>query len=136
MEYRAQNLNVMVPNDLSEFQHPLTMTTRRYVLGDRFHNKSHPHKSPLCVYHDIDKCKQSLTIKTSYQEAENGRKNQKRLRSSCAQSFHVHFFFNYLMDFYQNETIVKHQKSKLEAMLKDGQVLERDVYKRLIISDK
>ena len=134
MEYRAHNVQLPNPEDLQEFQHPLTMNTRRCVLGDRFHNKSNPHKSPLCVYHDIDKCRQSLTIKTSYEEMENGRKNHRRLRSSCAQSFHVHFFKNYLMDFYQNEAIVKGQNSKLQAFLKEGQVLEHDVYKRLIIN--
>ena len=112
------------------------MTNSRYILvdlPDRFHNKSNPHKSPLCVYHDIDKCRESLTIKTSYQEVENGRKNHKRLRSSCSQSLHVHFFFNYLMDFYQNEAMVKSQKFKLQTTLKEGQTLERDVYKWLII---
>ena len=38
------------------------------------------------------------------------------------------------MDFYQNEAIVKGQNSKLQAFLKEGQVLEHDVYKRLIIN--
>ena len=96
------------------------MTTRRYVLGDRFHNRSNPHKSPLCVYHDIDKCQQSLTIKTSYQEVKNSHKNWRRLRSSCAQS---------LMDYYQNEAIVQSQRLRLESMLKDDETNARDVFK-------
>ena len=108
-EYRDMSRQLVNPEELERFQHPVTMTTRHYVLGDRFHNKSNPHKSPLCVYHDIDKCRQSLTIKTSYQEVENSRKNQRRLRSSCAQSFGTHFLFNYLMDYYQNEAIVQSQ---------------------------
>lgn len=73
--------------------HPLTGTTRRYVLGDRFHNASNPHKSPLCSYRDIKLLLQSNTIKTSsYQECENNRKNLRRLRSSCMQGFATHYF--------------------------------------------
>ena len=34
--------------------HPLTGSERRYVLGDRFHNSSNPHKSHLCQFHDIN----------------------------------------------------------------------------------
>ncbi len=52
-------------------KHPLTGNSRRYVLGDRFHNVSNPHKSPLCEYHDINLLLQTNTIKTSYQECEN-----------------------------------------------------------------
>ena len=133
LEHRDGDVKLPNPNDLEKFQHPLTLATRRYILGGRFHGKSNPHKSPLCVFHDIDKCRQSLTIKTSYQEAENGRKNHQRLQSSCTQTFHVHFFYNYLMDFYLNETIVKKQKAKLQAQLKEGQTIERDSYKQFVI---
>lgn len=135
-EFRDMSRQLQKPENLERFQHPVTMTTRRYVLGDRFHNKSDPHKSPLCVYHDIDKCRQSLTIKTSYQEVENSRKNQRRLRSSCAQSFGTHFLFNYLMDYYQNEAIVQSQRLRLESMLKDDETIVRDVYKRFLIVKK
>ena len=89
-----------------------------------------------CVYHDIDKCQQSLTIKTSYQEVENSRKNQRRLRSSCAQSFGTHFLYNYLMDYYQNEAIVQGQRLRLESMLKDDETIAWDVYKRFVIVKK
>ena len=57
-EFRDMSRQSQNPEDLEKLQHPVTMTTRRYVLGDRFHDKSNPHKSPLCVYHDIDKCRQ------------------------------------------------------------------------------
>lgn len=135
-EYRPGSSELPEPSELEEFQHPVTMKQRRYVLGDRFHSMSNPHKSPLCVYHDIDKCRQGISIKTSYQEVENSRKNQRRLRSACAQTFGTHFFFNYLMDFYQNESIVRSQKSKLECELKNGETVERDEYKRFVIVRK
>jgi len=40
-------------------------------------------------------------------------KNPQWLRSTCAQNFGLHFLFNFLMDFYQNEAIVKAQKNSL-----------------------
>ena len=126
-EFRDMSRQLQNPEDLEKLQHPVTMTTWRYVLGDCFRNKSNPHKSPLCVYHDIDKCQQSLTIKTSYQEVENSRKNQWHLRSPCAQSCGTHFLFNYLMDYYQNEAIVQSQQLRLESMLKDDETIARDV---------
>ncbi len=41
------------PN-LTGYEHPISKSNRRYVLGDRFHANNHPHKLPLCAYHDID----------------------------------------------------------------------------------
>ena len=79
--------------------HPIIGSSRRYVLGDPFHASTNPHKSPLCDYHNINLCLQSNTIKTSFQESENHRKNMKRLRSACVQGFGIHFLYNYLMDF-------------------------------------
>ena len=133
MEFRAQSSQLPSEDELESYQHPITMTQRRYVLGDRFHSSSNPHKSPLCVYHDIDKCRQSLTIKTSYQEVETSRKNQRRLRSACAQSFSTHFFFKLFNGFYQNETIVRKQRIQLESMLKEGEKVVRDAYLRFVI---
>lgn len=42
------------------------------------------------------------------------------------------FFFNFLMDFYQNETIVRKQRIQLESMLK-GEKVVRDAYLRFVI---
>ena len=42
--------------DKKDMPHPLTGSERSYVLGDRFHNASNPHKSPLCQFHDINLC--------------------------------------------------------------------------------
>ena len=90
---------------------------------------SNPHKLPLCVFYDIDKCRQGITIKTSYQEVENSRKNQRCIRSACALFSGAHFFFNYLMDYYQNETIVQGQRKQLESKLQEGEEVVCDAYK-------
>ena len=114
-------------------RHPYTGTQRRFVLQDRFHSSSKPHKSPLCLFHDINLCQQANTITTSTQESENGRKNQCRLRSACAQNFGLHFLFNFLMNFYQNEAIVSAQKNSLRVHLKPGQKISRDQFFRFTI---
>ncbi|CAB3993984.1 Hypothetical predicted protein [Paramuricea clavata] len=101
-EYRLKNVETIQSSDT--LIHPFTGSSRRYVLGDRFHTASNPHKSPLYEYHNINLLEQSNSIKTSYQESENNRKNVRHLQSSCMQNFSTH-----LMDFYQNTEIVREQ---------------------------
>ena len=131
-EYRSSYFPE-VSDDLGEMEHPVSRCSQRFILGDRFHNSTKPHKSPLCLFHNIDLCKQSTTIKTSYQESENFRKNMKRLRSSTLQGFGLHFCFNFLMDYYQNEAIVMQQECRLSKQLKEGQQLVRDKYHRFTV---
>ena len=106
------------------------------MVQDRFHASSKPHKSPLYLFHNIDLCPQANCVATSTQESENARKNQRRLRSTCAQNFGLHFLFNFLMDFYQNQAIVKAQNNSLQSHLKCGQKISRDRFHRFaIVSD-
>lgn len=116
--------------------HPITGSTRRYVLGDRFHAATNPHKSPLCRFHDLNLCLQANALKTSYQEAENNRKNMKRLQSSCVQGFGTHFFYNFLMDFYQNEKIVTKQLETLRDRFPNMFNVVRDKYMRFVYVEK
>ena len=58
-------------NSLSEWEHPTSGSKRRYIVGDRFHTSSNPHKSELCAYHDINLLEQGTCIETSYQESLN-----------------------------------------------------------------
>lgn len=106
--------------------HPLLDTDRHFVLGDRFHSNTDPHKSELCRYHNLDLCLQANTIKTSTVESQNNRKNQRRLRSSTVQNFETHVTFNYLMDFYQNEEVVEKQLKVLKGYLSEAQQVVRD----------
>ncbi len=131
-EYREQDCDVI--QNVDNITHPLTGTARRYVMGDRFHTATNPHKSPLCEYHNnINLLAQSNAIKTSYQESENNRKNSRRLRSSCMQNFSTHFFYNYLMDFYQNIEIVNDQYAVACEGLKAGQKICRNAYMQFVI---
>ena len=132
-EYRASYEIEKSPDELSVGEHPVSGSKRHFILGDRFHSSTNPHKSPLCAFHHIDLCEQANSISTSMQESENNRKNIKRLRSNCQQSFEVHYMYNLLMDFYQNEAIVMEQKRRLEENVKSGEHIERNPYGRFVL---
>ena len=133
-EFWSSELDAMSHNIHEDKRvHPLTGESRRFVCGDRFHSKSNPHKSPLCAYQNIDLCLQALTIKTSYQESQNKKKNTKRNRSSCMQSISTHIFYNYLIYFYENEEIVLKQQRELKEST--GQNVIRDEYMRFKVDD-
>ena len=72
-EFRPVNIALASPENVPSLDHPIS-GKRRYIVGDRFHASTEPHKSPLCAYHDIKLCEQEKSIKTSYQESENHRK--------------------------------------------------------------
>lgn len=131
-ESRDESVTETPPDTSQSWIHPVTGSSRRYVLVDRFHSATNPHKSPLCVFHDINLCLQGKSLKTSYQEAENNRKNRRRLQSSCVQGFGTHFFYNFLMDFYQNELIIEKQVQNLEKTMPEGYSIKRDKYMRLV----
>ena len=94
------------PEHVPQFVHPVSGNTRHFILGDRFHDSTNPHKSPLCRFHNINLCQQANMFKTSFQEMKNNQKNKKHLHSSCMQGFGVHYLYNYLMDFYDNKDFV------------------------------
>ena len=131
-EFQAANF-VEECTPLGPFQHPVNKSSSHYILGDRFHNMASPHKSPLCLYHDVNLGNGSNTLKTSIQESQNYRKNARRLRSAGQQQMEVHISFNFLMDFYQNEEIVQKQLTNLEKGLCDGQKLIRNKWLRFVI---
>lgn len=125
-EFRKANENISISQDHKI--HPLTGETRRYICGDRFHNQTEPHKSHLCLFHDIDTSNQSSTIKTSFQESLNHKKNLRRNRASCVQDILHHIFYNYLMNYYDNEQVVSAQKNFLTE--KYSKKITRDEYLR------
>lgn len=131
-EFKPVSVDAEVEENANKWIHPITGSSRRYILGDRFHSTTNPHKSPLCSFHDINLCLQANALKTSYQEAENNRKNKKRLQSACVQGFGTHFLFNFLMDYYQNEIIIQKQLMNLKKRLPEGFQVKRDKYMRFI----
>ena len=57
-------VSVEVGGNGDPWAHPMTGSTRRYVLGDRFHSTTNPHKSSLCKFHDINLCLQANSLKS------------------------------------------------------------------------
>lgn len=128
----GSNMRKVISN--ADMAHPIVDTSMHFVLGDRFHRATNPHKSHLCKYHNLELCLQANTLKTSIQESQNNRKNQRRLRSSTVQNFETHVTFNYLMDFYQNEEIMEQQWKIMKARLTTGQQILRNEFLRFTIS--
>ena len=75
-EFKPVSVDDEVKDSANKWTHLITGSSRRYILGDRFHSTTNPHKSPLCSFHDINLCLQANALKTSYQEAESNRKKQ------------------------------------------------------------
>ena len=101
--------------ELGPEEHPKTRNTRKYFLGDRFHNANFPHRSELCKFHDINLCPELNFAKTSQQENLNNVRNRQRLRSACTQNLPTHLFYNgIVMDRINNRRIVKQQSDDLE----------------------
>ncbi|KAL9977107.1 hypothetical protein ACROYT_G014478 [Oculina patagonica] len=119
-------------NEDKPLMHSLSGDCRRYILGDRFHSASNLHKSKLCAFHDINLRLQANSLKTSYQECENNRKNICKLRGACVQGFGVHFLYNYLMDYYQNEQIVHREVALLKRNAQGNCDIVRDEFMRFV----
>ena len=116
-----KNKKIELPNprDLKPDEHPLTQSTQKYFVGDRFHNTKYPHKSPLCGFHDINLCPQLVYAKTSGQENLNNIRNRNRLQTACTQSLPTHIFYNLIMDRAANRDIVENQARDLDKNLYD-----------------
>ena len=65
----------------------------------------------------------------------NNSKNLRRLRSTTVQGFGTHFFYNYLMDYYNNECIVNRQRMNIAKSLRPGQEVRRDQWKIFVVAD-
>lgn len=86
-EFKPVSVDVQVEETEDKWVHPITGSSQRYILGDRFHSTTNPHKSPLCNFHDINLCLQANALKTSYQEAENNRKKQEETTKCLCPGF-------------------------------------------------
>ena len=128
-----QNVPAIVPPEYSDGTQLRKQTYKTILFWETGSIPPPIHTSPLCQYHNIDLCTQAPTIKTSIQESQNNRKNMRRLRSSCMQSFEVHIAYNFLMDFYQNEEIICRQTKTIEKTLQKGEKVIRDSNLRFII---
>lgn len=114
--------------------HPLTLTTDRYIVGDRFHDsiKTSGHKKDTCKFHHIDNCSELKEYKSVLSEVINAKIKSTRLQSSCQQNLIHYFAYNRLMDYWHNRKIVDKQFRNMFMKRKSGETVNRDHLHRFI----
>lgn len=115
--------------------HPLTYTSDRYVVGDRFHDgKTSGHKKETCKYHNIDLCPELKPYQSVTSEVINSKIKSTRLQSSNQQNLVHYFIYNRLMDYWHNRTIVDKQYTAMMARMQPGESIIRDKLHRFVYS--
>ena len=116
--------------------HPLTFTTDRYVVGDRFHDgvKTSGHKKDTCKYHHMDLCPELSQYKSVTSEVINSKIKSTRLQSSSQQNTIHYFIYNRLMDYWHNRNIVDKQYRTMLLKIHPGETVIRDHLHRFIYS--
>ena len=114
--------------------HPLSQTTDRYIVGDRFHDglTTSGHKQETCKYHNMKYCPELLNYQSVTSEVINSKTKSVRLQSSSQQNPAHYFFYNRLMDYWHNKEIVARQLRNLHSKIKDGEVIVRDCLYRMV----
>ena len=91
--------------------HPLTKTTERFIVGDRFHDGPTRigHKKATCKYHNMRLCPELSPFQSVMSEVINSKIKKVRLQSSSQQNLQHYFFYNKLMDYWHNTDTVQKQ---------------------------
>lgn len=115
-------------------EHPLTETTRRYIVGDRFHDgpSATGHKRDTCKFHNMRLCPELLPYQSVTSEVINSKIKSTRLQSSSQQNIYHYFCYNRLMDYWHNVNIVNKQLGKMISRARCGEVVARDRLHRFI----
>ena len=114
--------------------HPLTLTTNRYIVGDRFHDsiKTSGHKKETCKFHHIDLCPELREYKSVTSEVINSKIKSTRLQSSNQQNLAHYFIYNRLMDYWHNRNIVDKQYKAMASNMCPGETIIRDHSHRFV----
>lgn len=114
--------------------HPLTQTTDRYIVGDRFHDGPHTsgHKRNTCKFHNMRLCPELIQYQSVVSEVINSKIKTVRLQSSSQQNMQHYFFYNRLMDYWHNKSIVQKQLLQMRAKHQQGETIIRDHLYRFV----
>jgi len=117
--------------------HPLTNTTDRYVVGDRFHDgrKVSGHKKNTCKFHNMRLCPELTQFQSVLSEVINSKIKTIRLQSSSQQNIQHYFFYNRLMDHWHNIEIVQKQLCQMQSKLQVGEKIFGIPYIALCMQD-
>ena len=133
----SKNLDMLRDHDYTtSLVHPLTSTSDRYVVGDRFHDgpQSAAHKKKVCKYHNMRLCPELKNYQSVTSEVINSKVKSVRLKSSSQQNAFHYFFYNRLMDYWHNIDIIEQQLKSISKLLKEGELITRDKLHRFIIA--
>ena len=114
--------------------HPLTQTVNRYIVGDRVHDgpKTSGHKRDTCRFNNMKWCPELLSFQSVTFEVINSRIKSIRLESSSQQNFAHYFFYNRLMDYWNNLSVVTKQLKQMQDKAQNGEVIIRDKLHRFV----
>ena len=111
MEHLKSPHSLPTPSDVAlsycqQILHPVTQTTDRYVVGDRFHDRarSSGHKEPTCKFHNMRLCREVTQYQSVVSEVINSKIKTVRLQSSSQQNMH-HYFFYFLQQKHCTEAV-------------------------------
>ena len=112
--------------------HPLTNEVDCYIVGDRFHDghKTSGHKKTTCKYHSIDLCPELVGFQSATSEVLNSKIKQHDCSQATNKIFTTTFFYNRLMDHWNNLQIVHKQWLQMQRRAEPGETVGRDVYHR------
>ena len=117
--------------------HPITGTTEKYIVGDRFHDSiKSGHKKPKCKYHNIDLCPELKPFQSVTSEVINGHIKSIQLKSSSQQNIRHFFIYNRLMDYWHNRTIIQKQFTQMTLQCKENEYVTRDHLHRFVYRQK
>ena len=108
--------------------HPLTCTTDRYIVGDRFHDgiKTSGDKKDTCKYHHMDLCPELKQYKSVTSEVINSKIKSVRYQSSSQQNIVHYILYNRLMDYWHNRNIIDKQYQTMLLHAHPGETVTRD----------
>ena len=114
--------------------HPLTQTTDRYIVGDRFHDGplTSGHKKPTCKFQNMRLCPEVTQYQSVVSEVINSKIKTVRLQSSSQQNMQHYFFYNRLIDYWHNKTIIQKQLQQMKVKLQQGEIIVRDRLHRFV----
>ena len=108
--------------------YPLTQTTRRYIVGDRFHDGPYHsgHKKKTCAFHNMRFCPELTKFQSVTSGVINSKIKSVRLKSSSQQNATHYYFYNRLVDYWHNLDIVHKQYEELKKKIHPGEEISRD----------
>ena len=135
---QSELVHIMEEHNYSKnLTHPITRTTDKYIVGDRFHDSiKSGHKKSTCKFHNIDLCPELKQFQSVTSEVINSRIKSIQLKSSSQQNIHHYLLYNRLMDYWHNTSIIHKQYLRMLSNCRDDEIIVRDSLHRFVYKQK